>query len=66
MVESELKTALVKIILTLESQHHGCREEALNIAKETLGYDIEHNPIREMINNISEEEVVKMVSSLKD
>jgi len=66
MLESELKTALVKIILTLESEHHGCREEALNIAKHTLGYPIKHNPIREMINEISYEDVEKMVNSLKD
>ena len=66
MVESELKTALVKIILTLESQHHGCREEALNIAREVLGYRIEHNPVREMINSISETDVEQMLATLKE
>ena len=65
MSESELKRSLVKIILTLETQHHGCREEALNIAKETLGFEIEHNPIREMINVISEDEVDKELALLK-
>jgi ribosomal protein L12E/L44/L45/RPP1/RPP2 len=53
---------LVKIILTLQSDHHGCKEEAINMAKEALGIEIEHNAIRKMINEISEEQIEKFMS----
>jgi hypothetical protein len=55
------KKLLAKIILTLQSDHHGCKEEAINMAKEALGIDIEHNSIREMINKIPEEEIDRFV-----
>ncbi|MEZ9540315.1 hypothetical protein AB4160_19295 [Shewanella sp. 10N.286.51.B8] len=64
MSDRELKKAIVRIVLTLEAQHHGCREEALNIAREALGLDIEHNPIREMINTIDEDSVDSFVEVL--
>ncbi|MBA6295964.1 hypothetical protein [Colwellia sp. MB02u-9] len=56
-MEIEQKELLVKIILTLQGDHHGCKEEAINMAKEALGIEIEHNSIREMINEISEEQI---------
>ncbi|MGK2233245.1 hypothetical protein [Colwellia polaris] len=56
-MEFEHKKVLAKIILTLQSDHHGCKEEAINIAKEALGIEIEHNSIREMINIVTEEQV---------
>ncbi|AOW76229.1 hypothetical protein A3Q34_04775 [Colwellia sp. PAMC 20917] len=56
-MEIEQKKLLVKLILTLQSDHHGCKEEAINIAKEALGIEIEHNSIREMINIVSEQKI---------
>lgn len=59
------KEVLAKIILTLQSDHHDCKEEAINIAKDALGIEIEHNRIREMINqvpNTKVKEFVKLVS----
>jgi hypothetical protein len=61
-VDSEQKKVLVKIILTLQSDHHGCKEEAVNMAKEALGIKIEHNSIREMINEVSEDQIEKFMS----
>jgi ribosomal protein L12E/L44/L45/RPP1/RPP2 len=61
-VDNEQKKVLVKIILTLQSDHHGCKEEAINIAKEALGIEIEHNSIREMINEISEDQIEKFMN----
>jgi len=61
-VEIEQKQVFVKIILTLQSDHHGCKEEAINMAKEALGIEIEHNSIREMINEISEEQIEKFMN----
>jgi hypothetical protein len=60
-VEIDQKKLFVKIILTLQSDHHGCKEEAVNMAKEALGIEIEHNSIREMINEISEEQIEKFM-----
>lgn len=48
---------LIKIILTLEKDHHGCKEEGILIAKHLLGVEVESNPIREMINEVSQQEV---------
>lgn len=56
-MEIEQKKILAKIILTLQSDHHGCKEEAINIAKEALGIEVEHNSIREMINVVSQEKI---------
>lgn len=61
-MDNEQKKVLVKIILTLQSDHHGCKEEAINIAKEALGIEIEHNSIREMINEISEDQIEKFMN----
>ena len=61
-MEIEQKKVLAKIILTLQSDHHGCKEEAINMAKEALGIEIEHNPIREKINEIPEEEIARFMS----
>jgi hypothetical protein len=63
-VDNEQKKVLVKIILTLQSDHHGCKEEAINMAKEALGIEIEHNPIREMINIVSEDQIEKFMNLL--
>ncbi|KKM04034.1 hypothetical protein LCGC14_1768260 [marine sediment metagenome] len=60
----EHKKAFVKIILTLQNDHHGCKEEAVNLAKEALGFEIDHNLIREMINVISEDEINKIVKTI--
>ncbi|MBA6304926.1 hypothetical protein [Colwellia sp. MB02u-14] len=60
-MEIDQKKLFVKIILTLQSDHHGCKEEAVNMAKEALGIEIEHNSIREMINEISEEQIEKFM-----
>ncbi|ALO34585.1 hypothetical protein CMT41_07550 [Colwellia sp. MT41] len=60
----EQKKLLVKVILTLQSDHNGCKEEAINMAKEALGIDVEHNSIREMINKISEEQIEKFMALL--
>jgi predicted secreted Zn-dependent protease len=50
---------LIKIILTLEKDHHGCKEEGISIAKQLLGVEIEveSNPIRAMINEVSQQEI---------
>jgi len=56
------KKIFAKIILTLQSDHHGCKEEAINMAKEALGIEIEHNSIREMINEISEDKIEMFIS----
>lgn len=53
----EIKEVLVKIIVTLENDHHGCKEEAINLAKTALGMKIEHNTIREMINSLDEKHI---------
>ncbi len=66
MKDEEYRVALVKIILTLQNQKHGCKEEAINIAMEALGSEIEHNPIREMINSIKDEDVKRLVTSLNE
>lgn len=58
----EQKKLLVKVILTLQSDHHGCKEEAINMAKEALGIVVEHNSIREMINVVSEEQIEKFMA----
>ena len=58
------KRTLAKIILLLQTDHHGCKQEAVNIAKEGLGIEVEHNSIREMINEISESEIDQFLSSL--
>ncbi|GGW72358.1 hypothetical protein GCM10008111_30580 [Alishewanella tabrizica] len=64
-MDTVLKKTLVKIILTLQDDHHGCKEEAINLAKQALGCEIQHNDIREIINKISEERVDKIVSTLE-
>jgi ribosomal protein L12E/L44/L45/RPP1/RPP2 len=64
MSNTELQRSLIRIILTLESKHHGCNEEAINIAKKALGYDIEHNHIREMINEINEKRVEEIMGKI--
>lgn len=61
-MNSEQKKVLVKVILTLQSDHHGCKEEAINMAKEALGIEVEHNSIREMINVVSEDEIEKYMA----
>jgi hypothetical protein len=61
-MNSEQKKVLVKVILTLQSDHHGCKEEAINMAKEALGIEVEHNSIREMINVVSEEKIDKYMA----
>jgi hypothetical protein len=61
-MDFEQKKVLSKIILTLQSDHHGCKEEAINMAKEALGIEIEHNSIREMINEVSEEQLERFMS----
>ncbi|AAZ24864.1 hypothetical protein [Colwellia psychrerythraea] len=61
-MNSEQKKVLVKVILTLQSDHHGCKEEAINMAKEALGIEVEHNSIREMINVVSEEQIDKYMA----
>lgn len=65
MLDRQIKKTLVKIILTLENNHHGCKEEAVNLAKQALGYEIEHNEIREMINQVSDEKVETITASIK-
>lgn len=60
-----MQETLVKIIVTLENDHHGCKNEAVNLAKSALGIEIEHNAIREMINCLDEERVQKILSMLK-
>ena len=60
----EQKKLLVKMILTLQSDHHGCKEEAINMAKEALGIEVEHNTIREMINVVSEEKIERFMNLL--
>lgn len=64
-MELEHKKLLTKIILTLQSDHHGCKEEVINMAKFALGIEIEHNTIREMINEISEEQIECFLKSLQ-
>jgi len=61
-MNSEQKKVLVKVILTLQSDHHGCKEEAINMAKEALGIEVEHNSIREMINVVSEEQIEEFMA----
>ncbi|MBA6390478.1 hypothetical protein H4J38_06735 [Colwellia sp. BRX10-3] len=61
-MNSEQKKVLVKVILTLQSDHHGCKEEAINMAKEALGIEVEHNSIREMINVVSEEKIEQFMA----
>jgi hypothetical protein len=63
-MDTEQKRLLVKMILTLESDHHGCKEEVINIAKEALGIEIEHNSIREMINIVSEEKIINYMDHI--
>jgi len=65
MTEFEFKHTLAKIILTLQSSHHGCNEEAVNIALDALNVSIEHNPIREMINIVTPEQVDSFIKSLE-
>lgn len=48
---------LAKLILTLENNHNGCKQEVINMVKEELGLTIDHNLIREMINVITDEQV---------
>lgn len=60
----EMKEVFVKIILTLENDHHGCKEEAINIAKTALGVKIEHNTIREMINNLDEKHIQDVMTKI--
>ena len=64
-MDREMQETLVKIIVTLENDHHGCKEEAINLARIALGIEIEHNPIREMINSLDEKRVQEIISSLK-
>lgn len=64
-MELAQKRTLAKIILLLQTNHHGCKQEAVNIAKEGLGIEIEHNSIREMINEISETEIDNFLDSIK-
>ncbi|MDO6777374.1 hypothetical protein Q4591_18705 [Shewanella sp. 3_MG-2023] len=60
----EIKEVLVKIIITLENDHHGCKEEAVNLAKSALGIEIEHNTIREMINSLDEKHIQALMTSI--
>lgn len=62
MSDTNVKTALAKIIIVLQKQGHGCNEEAINIAKQALGHEIEHNHIREMINHIDDRDIEKFIS----
>lgn len=48
---------VIKIILTLGKDHHGCKEEGILIAKQLLGVEVGSNPIREMINEVSPHEI---------
>lgn len=64
MIDTDYKKSLAKIVLTLQSRHHGCSEEALNIALDALGVSIEHNTFREMLNIVTEEEVESFVKSI--
>ncbi|MDN3652336.1 hypothetical protein QWY77_06120 [Thalassotalea ponticola] len=64
-METEHTKALAKIILLLQTDHHGCKQEALNIAKESLGIEVEHNSIREMINEISDNDIDRFLSSIE-
>ncbi|MCG9698002.1 hypothetical protein [Shewanella sp. Isolate11] len=64
-MDRSAQETLVKIIVTLENDHHGCKDEAINLAKSALGIDIEHNAIREMINHLDEERVQKILSTLE-
>ena len=57
MDNQSLIDGLIKIILTLENDHHGCKEEGILIAKQLLGVKIESNHIREMINEVSQQEI---------
>lgn len=56
-MDTNQKQFLAKLILTLETNHNGCKQEVINMVKEELGLEIDHNSIREMINVISEEQV---------
>ncbi|WP_068546541.1 hypothetical protein [Thalassotalea crassostreae] len=64
MDNDSIKKGLVKIILTLENNHHGCKQEASNIARELLGCKIEHNEVREMINVVEDEDIESVIKSL--
>ncbi|BEU01904.1 hypothetical protein OAG1_07040 [Agarivorans sp. OAG1] len=66
MYEQNIKEVLIKIILTLENDHHGCKQEACNIAKSALGIDFQHNDLREMMNSISEHDIQRIVALLGD
>jgi hypothetical protein len=63
-METKQKHLLAKILLTLEVNHHGCKQEAINLLKEALGMEIEHNSIREMINVITNEQIENFLQSL--
>jgi hypothetical protein len=63
-MEIEQKRLLAKILLTLEVNHNGCKQEAVNLLREALGIEIEHNPIREMINTITNLQVESFLESL--
>lgn len=63
-METKQKHLLAKVLLTLEVNHNGCKQEAINLLKEALGMEIEHNSIREMINIITNEQVESFLESL--
>ncbi|ATC99583.1 hypothetical protein [Pseudoalteromonas spongiae] len=64
-MELSYQRTLAKIILLLQTNHQGCKQEVVNIAKEELGIEVEHNTIREMMNEISESEIDKFLAALK-
>lgn len=51
------KQFLARLILTLETNHNGCKQEVINMVKEELGLSVSHNSIREMINIISDKQI---------
>lgn len=62
----QYKIALAKIILTLQNSKHGCAEEAINIALSCFDVEVCHNEIREMLNQVSDDKVIKLLSILDD
>ncbi|WP_371196086.1 hypothetical protein [Glaciecola sp. SC05] len=64
-MELKQKQFLVKLILTLETNHNGCKQEVINMLKEELGLSVAHNSIREMINTISQKQINEFLENNK-
>lgn len=51
MKEQDLVHSLERIIEVLKQNKNGCNQEAINIALDALGVNVEHNAVREFLNS---------------